>query len=102
MTEPRVEVVTGIDPVGSEEVSDGVGRRDLLGVVELHGHGKVSRSELTLEAADRSCIRPAQLQPEEPRSESPLVVAPGLEADVADDSTHVGPSARLGKRTAAK
>jgi hypothetical protein len=39
---------------------------------------------------------------EEPRSESPLVVAPGLEADVADDGTHVGPSAGLEKRSAAK
>lgn len=102
MIEPRVEVLAGIDPVGSEEVGDGVGRRDLLCVVELHGHGKVFRDEPALKAADCFRIRPAQLQVQEPRSESCLVLAPGLEADVADDSTHVGPSTGLGKRTGAK
>ncbi|GGU65827.1 hypothetical protein GCM10010274_63100 [Streptomyces lavendofoliae] len=102
MIEPGVKVLAGIDPIGSEEVGDGVSRRDLLCVVELHGHGKVFRDEPALEAADWSCISPAQLQMEEPRSESPLVVAPWLEADVADDSTHVGPSAGLEKRSAAK
>ena len=102
MIEPRVEVLAGIDPVSSEEVGDGVGRRDLPDVVELHGHGKVFRGEPALEATDRSCIRPAQLQMEKPRSKGLLVLAPGLKADVADDSTHVGPSAGLGKQTAAE
>lgn len=102
MIEPGVKVLAGIDLVGSEEVGDGMGRGDLLCVVELHGHGKVFRHEPALEAADCSCIRPAQLQMEEPRPESPLVLAPGLKADVADDSIHVGPSVRLGKRTVAK
>src|SRR5690606_28988061 len=73
MIEPRVEVLAGVDSMGSEEVGDGVGRRDLLGVVELHGHGQVLRGEPALEAADCSCVRPTQLQMEEPRSESPLV-----------------------------
>ncbi|WP_329225701.1 hypothetical protein [Streptomyces canus] len=59
--EPGVEILAGIDPVGSEEIGDGVSRRDLLCVVELHGHGKVFRDEPALEAADCSCIRPAQL-----------------------------------------
>ncbi|MFF1462903.1 hypothetical protein [Streptomyces sp. NPDC058330] len=99
--EPRVEVLAGIDPVGSEEVGDGMGRRDLLCAIELHGSSEVFRDEPALEAADCSRIRPARLQMEEPRSESPLVLAPGLEADVADDSTHVGPSTGLGKRAAA-
>ncbi|MCX4735352.1 hypothetical protein [Streptomyces sp. NBC_01363] len=102
MIEPGVKVLAGIDPVGSEEVGDGVSLRDLLCVVELHGHGKVCREEPALKSADCPCISPAQLQMEKPRSESPLVVAPWLEADVADDSTHVGPSARLEKRSAAK
>ncbi|WP_208614379.1 hypothetical protein, partial [Streptomyces yokosukanensis] len=43
-----------------------------------------------------------QQQVQEPRSEIPLVLAPGLEADVADDSTHVGPSVGMRKRTAAE
>ncbi|NDZ65395.1 hypothetical protein [Streptomyces cyaneofuscatus] len=30
MIEPGVEVLAGIDPVGSEEVGDGVSRRDLV------------------------------------------------------------------------
>ncbi|CAD5935408.1 protein of unknown function [Streptomyces sp. KY70] len=102
MTEPRVEVLAGVDPVGSEEAGDGVGRRDLLRVLELHGHGEVFRGEPALEATHRSRIRPARLQMAEPRSESRLVVAPGLEADVTDDSAHVSPSAGLRKRTAAK
>ncbi|MFF2727404.1 hypothetical protein ACFVS9_05805 [Streptomyces sp. NPDC058008] len=101
MIEPGVEVLAGIDPVGSEEAGHGVSRRDLLCVVELHGHGEVFRYEPALESADCSCIGPAQLQMEEPRSESPLVVAPWLEADVADDSTPVGPSAGLEKGSAA-
>ncbi|MGF0167743.1 hypothetical protein ACQRET_27525 [Streptomyces koyangensis] len=42
MIEPGVKVLAGIGPVGSEEVGDGMSRRDLLRVVELHGHGKVS------------------------------------------------------------
>lgn len=102
LIEPGAKVLAGIYPVDSEKVGDGVGRRDLLCVVELHGHGKIFRDEPALESADCSCISPAQLQMEEPRSESPLVVAPWLEADVADDSTHVGPSAGLEKRSAAK
>lgn len=100
--EPRVEVLAGIDLVGSEEVGDGVGRSDLLCVVELHGNGEVFRDEPALEAADCSRVRPVRLQMEEPRSESPLVLAPGLKADIADDSTHVGPSTGMEERTAAK
>ncbi|MDP5315358.1 hypothetical protein [Streptomyces poriferorum] len=100
--EPGVKVLAGFDPVDSEKVGDGVGRRNLLRVVEVHSKGQVFRDKPALEATDCSRIRPAQLQMEEPRSESSLVLAPGLKADVTDDSTHVGPSTGLGKRTGAK
>ncbi|MET9703784.1 hypothetical protein [Streptomyces griseus] len=102
LIEPGMKVLAGIDPVAGEQVGDGVSGRDLLCVVELHCHGEVFRDEPTLESVDCSCISPAHLQLEEPRSESSLIVAPWLEADVADDSTHVGPSAGLEKRSVAK
>ncbi|MEU3977694.1 hypothetical protein [Streptomyces bacillaris] len=100
--EPRVQVIAGIHLMRSEKVGNGMGRRDLLNVAELHGHGQVFRDEPALEAANRSCVRPARLEMEKSRSESLLVLAPGLEADVADDSTHMGPSTGLGKRTTAE
>jgi hypothetical protein len=100
LVEPRAEIVAGIDPVGSQEVGDGVSRRYLLDVAELHGDGKSFCGEPPLKPTDCSRVRPVRLQPEKPRPEGRLIVAPGLEADVADDSTHVGPSAGLEKRTA--
>lgn len=96
--EPRVEILASVDPVVREEVGDGMGRRDLLSMVELHGDGEVFRGKPALEPTDCSRIRPARLQPEKPWLERRLV-APGLEADVADDCTHVVPSAGPGKRT---
>jgi hypothetical protein len=72
-----VEIVAGIDPVGSQQVSDGVGRRDLLGVVEVHGDGEVFCGEPSLEAADRCRIGPVRLKPEKSRPEGRLVLTAG-------------------------